>query len=125
TDHLSSAVVVTDSDNLGIFMPAARAAAIEDHLRRAFGASGVGPFELTISRPAPITREFTFLGHHWRLNGGELHTFVPERVAEARGMVLREQMLGSFTRNGLRSVRSRILAQAHEWQFWPGVDEWG
>lgn len=124
TDLLSSALVVTYSDNLGIFMPAAQAAAIEDHLRQAFAASGVGPFELTFSRPVPITDGFTFLGHHWRLEGGELRTFVPELVADRRAMVLREQVMRSLDWPELRKVRARIIGQAHEWKFWAGVAAW-
>ncbi|MBX7501354.1 hypothetical protein K3181_07865 [Qipengyuania sp. YG27] len=124
TDHLACALVVTYSDNMGVFMPAAQAAAIEDHLRNAFGASGVGPFELTFSKPRPVTGEFSFLGHLWRLDAGELRTFIHESVAEARAIVLREQMLGCSTRKGLRNLRGRILAQANEWKFWSGVHEW-
>lgn len=124
TDHLRRTLLVTYSDNLGIFMPEARAAAIEDRLRSAFGASSVGPFELTFSRPVPLANGFSFLGHQWRLEAGALHTFVDERVAEGRAIVLRRQMLDRYTRQGLRAVRSRILAQASEWKLWPGVTSW-
>jgi hypothetical protein len=124
TDHLAGTLVVTYSDNLGIFTPAAQAAAIEDHLRSAFGASGVGPFELTFSRPVLIASGFSFLGHLWRLEAGKLHTFVDDRAADLRAIVLRGQMLDRFTRKGLRNVRARIFAQANEWKFWPEVQRW-
>lgn len=123
-DRLTSTRVVTYSDNLGIFMPGAQAAAIMDDLRRAFASSGVGPFDLTMSEPVPLTCGFTFLGHHWRLRGGELHTLIPDQVADARAMVLREQMMSCLAHKGLAKVRQRIRAQAHEWKFWPGVRAW-
>ena len=123
-DCLSDTRVVTYSDNLGIFVPDAQAAVIMDHLRRAFASSGVGPFELSMSDPVPITKEFTFLGHHWQLREGQLHTFVPAPIAEARAIVLLGQMLTSSTRASLNLVRARILAQANEWKFWPGANNW-
>ncbi|WP_271079166.1 reverse transcriptase domain-containing protein [Aurantiacibacter sp. MUD61] len=123
-DHLRCTLVVTYSDNLGIFLPAAQAAAIEDCLRNAFGVSGVGPFELTFSRPIPIADGFSFLGHIWKLEAGELHTFVDEQVANMRAIVLRTQLLNCLTHNDLSRVRSRIFGQANEWKFWPGIAAW-
>jgi hypothetical protein len=124
SDRFSRAVVVTYSDNLGVFTPEAEAEAIEDHLRRAFRSTSVGPFDLTFSPRLPITNEFKFLGHHWRLHEGELRTYVPTEIADARGIALGEQLLRSIDSADRRKVRGYIKAQVNEWKLWPGVVEW-
>ena len=124
SDHLQGALLVTYSDNLGIFVPAAQAAAIEDRLRSAFGTSGAGPFALTFSRPVPVAAGFSFLDYQWQLENGTLHIVVDSHLAEMRAIVLRAQLLECLTREELRGMRGRILAQANEWKFWPGIARW-
>lgn len=123
-DRLANTCLITYSDNLGIIVPRTEAAAIEGLLRASFAASGAGPFEIHASAPpVPLSRDFQFLGHRWRVRDGEVQTYVPQHVASARAVALIEQIMTADLRTLVRIV-GRARAQVHEWRLWPGVVAW-
>lgn len=123
-DHLANALLVTYSDNLGILVPSTEAAAIEDHLRASFAASGAGPFEIHKgARPVPLSCDFRFLGHRWRVRDGQVQTYIAKQDAAARTVALIEQVMSADGRM-LPNVVGRVRAQAHEWRLWPDVHRW-
>lgn len=111
------------SDNLGVFVDRAQAAAIVDLLQRAFASSPAGPFELRAAVPRPVRDPFKFLGYWFRIVGGVAKVFVPDHLADEKLSALTED-LPTADAQAIARTRKRIEGIAADWNLWDGVVDW-
>ena len=115
--------LLTYSDNIGMVVERAKAAAVVDLYRRAFASSAAGPFLITASPPRPALGPFKFLGCWFRVRDGNAEAYVPETVAAQRiGAITQDVLTASL--DELRKMKHRINGVAAEWNYWRGVGLW-
>jgi hypothetical protein len=111
------------SDNLGVFVERARAAAVVDLLQRAFASSPAGPFTLRAAPPVPARGPFKFLGYWFRVCGSTAETYLPADVAEHEMRDLLQDLLTAGPIE-LSKMRHRALGKATNWGEGEGVAAW-
>lgn len=113
----------TYSDNLGLFVEQAKAAAVVDLYRRTFASSAAGPFSLTCSAPLPAHGSIKFLGYWLRMRDGNAEVYVPDDVAESKIAAITQDILTASGKE-LARMRERIIGVGADWKDWAGVIAW-
>jgi hypothetical protein len=116
-DHL------TYSDNIGLIVEIAKAAAVVDLYRRAFASSAAGPFSITVSPPRMAHGPFKFLGYWFRVRDGRAEAYVPDDVADRLiDQITQDILMASLA--DLERMRDRVNGVAADWRYWDGVNAW-
>jgi RNA-directed DNA polymerase len=113
--------IVTYADNIGMVVPKGCEAAVEELFRGAFERHGAGPFQLTCSKPVPVTNSFPFLGLSFAVREGTPTVDVPEETWGVWLCEIGDEVLVASPKE-LADIERKARGKLAQWRMCSGIE---
>lgn len=114
----------TYCDNIGVLAPKEQAPACVELIRRTFGSSEAGSFDLTESKPVPATGGFRFLGLEFLVKDGTARAEAPVETVDQASILLLSEISRAVAPQDFRTLKMIVCGKAADWRLWGGAADW-